>query len=90
MFVFEKEQVIHNIGGVRIGGNPGETSTVLAGTIFYSGHKIVTDPKKGTFDKSAATALVQKQDEMSALLEIRLSFRYSLNLKKLSKNTLIL
>jgi tetrahydromethanopterin S-methyltransferase subunit H len=67
MFVFEKEQVIHNIGGVRIGGNPGETSTVLAGTIFYSGHKIVTDPKKGTFDKSAATALVQKQDEMSAL-----------------------
>lgn len=67
MFVFEKEQLIHTIGGVRIGGNPGETSTVLAGTIFYSGHKIVTDPKKGVFDKAIATSLVQKQDEMSEM-----------------------
>jgi len=67
MFVFEKEQVIHTIGGVKIGGNPGETSTVLAGTIFYSGHKIVSDPKKGVFDKTIATSLVQKQDEMSTM-----------------------
>jgi len=67
MFVFEKEQIIHNIGGVKIGGNPGETSTVLAGTIFYGGHKIVTDTKKGLFDKNAAKALIQKQDEMSQL-----------------------
>lgn len=67
MFVFEKEQVIHTIGGVRIGGNPGETSTVLAGTIFYSGHKIVSDSKKGIFDKAIASSLVQKQDEMSSM-----------------------
>ncbi len=67
MFVFEKEQIIHTVGGVRIGGNPGETSTVLAGTIFYSGHKIVTDPKKGVFDKAIAASLVQKQDEMSEM-----------------------
>ena len=67
MFVFEKEQVIHSIGNVRIGGNPGETATVLAGTIFYSGHKIVTDPKKGLFDKDLASSLVLKQDEMSSM-----------------------
>ena len=67
MFVFEKEQVIHTIGGVKIGGNPGETSTVLAGTIFYGGHKIVTDPKKGVFDKEKATSLIQKQEEMSSI-----------------------
>ena len=66
MFVFEKEQIIHTIGGVKIGGNPGETSTVLAGTIFYGGHKIVSDPKKGLFDKTIAASLIQKQDEMSA------------------------
>jgi tetrahydromethanopterin S-methyltransferase subunit H len=65
VFVFEKEQIIHNIGGVRMGGNPGETATVLAGTIFYGGHKIVTDTKTGIFDKDAATALIQKQDDMS-------------------------
>ncbi len=67
MFVFDKEQIIHTIGGIRIGGNPGETPTVLAGTIFYGGHKIVSDTKKGLFDKETATALVQKQDEMSQL-----------------------
>jgi len=67
VFVFEKEQVIHTIGGVKIGGNPGETPTVLGGTIFYSGHKIVSDSKKGVFDKESATSLIQTQDEMSAL-----------------------
>ena len=67
MFVFEKEQVIYNIGGVKIGGGLSETPTVLAGTIFYGGHKIVDDVKKGTFDKAKATELVKKQDEMSAL-----------------------
>ena len=67
MFVFEKEQIIHKIGGVRIGGNPGETSTVLVGTIFYGGHKIVSDPKKGVFDKDIAASLIQKQDEMSIM-----------------------
>jgi tetrahydromethanopterin S-methyltransferase subunit H len=67
LFVFEKEQIIHNIGGVRIGGNLGETPTVLAGTIFYSGHKIVEDAKKGLFDREKAKNLLLKQDEMSAL-----------------------
>jgi len=66
VFVFEKEQIIHTIGGVKIGGNPGETPTVLGGTIFYSGHKIVSDSKKGVFDKERAISLIQTQDEMSA------------------------
>ncbi|MGY5860316.1 MAG: tetrahydromethanopterin S-methyltransferase subunit H [Candidatus Thorarchaeota archaeon] len=67
MFVFEKEQLIYNIGGVKIGGGLGETPTVLAGTIFYGGHKIIDDVKQGTFDKAKATELVKKQDEMSAM-----------------------
>lgn len=67
MFVFEKEQVIHTIGGVKIGGNLGETPTVLAGTIFYSGHKIVEDAEKGEFDERTAEALLQKQNEMSSI-----------------------
>ncbi len=66
MFIFQKEQVIHTIGGVRIGGNPGELPTVLAGSIFYSGHKIVSDPHRGLFDKSEAETLVNLQDEMSS------------------------
>ena len=67
MFVFEKEQQIHSIGNIRVGGGLGEVPTALAGTIFYSGHKIVEDAEKGTFDKRAAESLVLKQDEMSKL-----------------------
>lgn len=66
VFVFEKEQIIHNIGGVQIGGNLGEIPTVLAGTIFYSGHKLVDDAQRGTFDKKAAEGLVNLQDEVSS------------------------
>jgi tetrahydromethanopterin S-methyltransferase subunit H len=65
LFVFEREQIIHNVGGIKIGGNLGEVPTVLAGTIFYGGHKIVEDAKKGTFDREKARMLILKQDEMS-------------------------
>ncbi|MGQ4911687.1 MAG: tetrahydromethanopterin S-methyltransferase subunit H [Candidatus Thorarchaeota archaeon] len=67
MFMFEKEQLIHTIGRVRVGGNPGENPTVLAGTIFYGGHKIVTDAQAGVFDKKAAEDLLQRQEELSEL-----------------------
>ncbi|MFW9919069.1 MAG: tetrahydromethanopterin S-methyltransferase subunit H [Candidatus Thorarchaeota archaeon] len=66
MFIFQKEQIIHTIGGVRIGGNPGELPTVLAGSIFYSGHKVVSDPLRGIFDRSEAEELINIQDEMSS------------------------
>jgi tetrahydromethanopterin S-methyltransferase subunit H len=59
--VFQKEQYIYDIGGVKIGGNPGETPTVLAGTIFYGGHKLVQDASKGIVDEAAAEELIVKQ-----------------------------
>ncbi len=63
----EKEQVILDVAGVKIGGRLGECPTVLIGTIFYEGHKIVSDHKKGSFDKGAAESLIRKQEEMSQL-----------------------
>jgi tetrahydromethanopterin S-methyltransferase subunit H len=65
MFLFEKEQFVYNIAGTRVGGNPGELPTVLAGTIFYGGHKIVHDPVQGDFDKNAAESLINSQEEMA-------------------------
>lgn len=65
MFRFQKEQSIANIAGVKIGGQPSECPTVLAGTIFYQGHKIVQDEEMGVFDRKAAEALVVGQAELS-------------------------
>ena len=41
MFRFDKEQVVFDFAGVKMGGQPGEYPTVLAGTIFYGGHNII-------------------------------------------------
>jgi tetrahydromethanopterin S-methyltransferase subunit H len=62
---FEKEQKIFEIGKVKIGGQPGELPTVLIGSIFYGGHKIVTDEKKGIFDQKAAEDIINKITSLS-------------------------
>lgn len=65
MFRFDKEQEVLDIAGVKIGGQPGEYPTVLAGTIFYGGHNIIEDENAGIFDKDRAEALIRNQEEMS-------------------------
>ncbi|MHC1564551.1 MAG: tetrahydromethanopterin S-methyltransferase subunit H [Candidatus Hecatellaceae archaeon] len=65
MFRFQREQKIVEVGKVKFGGQPGEYPTVLAGTIFYGGHKIVSDPHKGEFDREKAEALIKRQEELS-------------------------
>ncbi len=65
MFKFEKEQVIYEIGGVKIGGQPGQLPPVMIGSIFYKGHKIVLDEAKGIFDKARAEKLLNEEAEIS-------------------------
>ena len=57
MLEFEKEQKVIKIGGLSIGGQPGEFSTVMIGTVFYAGHRALLDEKTGKFDKN----LVEKE-----------------------------
>lgn len=65
MFRFKREQSVVNLAGVRMGGQPGELASVLCGTIFYQGHKIVEDEERGLFDRAAAEKLVARQGELS-------------------------
>lgn len=67
MFVFDRKQEIYDIAGVKVGGQPGEIATVLAGTIFYAKHYLVEDAEKGIFDKKKAEEVLKKQEEMSDL-----------------------
>ena len=43
MLRFDKEQLVIDVAGMKMGGQPGEYPTVLAGTIFYGGHNIISD-----------------------------------------------
>lgn len=65
MWEFEKDQKTYEIGGVKIGGVPGERPTVLVGSIFYSKHDIVEDERKGIFDRKRAEELINVQEEFS-------------------------
>jgi tetrahydromethanopterin S-methyltransferase subunit H len=65
MFRFEKDQRVHDFNGTRIGGQPGEYPTVLAASIFYNKHEIVTDHRAGIFDEDAAEALWLRCLELS-------------------------
>lgn len=41
MFRFDKEQIVYDIGGVKVGDKRGENPTVLSWTMFYNSHKII-------------------------------------------------
>jgi len=55
----------YDIGGIKVGGEVGENPTVMIGSIFYRGDKIVSDEKAGVFDREKARELISKVEEMS-------------------------
>jgi tetrahydromethanopterin S-methyltransferase subunit H len=62
---FKKQQTVACISGVNVGGQPGENPTCIIPSIFYDGHKIVSDPIKGEFDKQQAETLLNNAEELS-------------------------
>lgn len=64
-FRFEKEQKVCDIGGVKVGGQPGDNPTVLIGSMFHKGDKLIASRKAGTFDKKAARAQLKRLEEIS-------------------------
>jgi tetrahydromethanopterin S-methyltransferase subunit H len=66
MLKFTAEQKTFTIAGIEVGGQPGQRPTLLIGSIFFSGHKIVKDNLKGIFDRDKARALLEGDAEASA------------------------
>lgn len=65
-----KNPKFFEIGGIKVGGNPGEGKTLLIGSIFYKGHKIVENEKKGEFNRELAEKLIKEQEELSDKTEL--------------------
>ena len=65
MFRFNQEQKVFNLGGMKVGGQPGENLPLLIASMFHNKDRIVTD-RKGNFDRSKAAELIKKQEELSA------------------------
>jgi tetrahydromethanopterin S-methyltransferase subunit H len=65
MFQFRARQLEYEINGVKIGGPPWKNPTVLIGTIFYEGHKVVKDWKEGLIDVLRAEAILKNLEELT-------------------------
>jgi|TARA_B100001964_G_C14257346_1_gene613186 tetrahydromethanopterin S-methyltransferase subunit H len=69
MYKFDKKQDVYKIGGVKIGGSPGENCTFMIGSMFYTGHKKVleksSDREKGIFNKTKAETLINNLETIS-------------------------
>jgi tetrahydromethanopterin S-methyltransferase subunit H len=74
MLRFEKEQKIFEIGNVKIGGQPGELPTVLIGSIFWLGQKMVQDANKGVFNAKEAEDIINKMQSLSDLTGVPFLF----------------
>ncbi len=65
MFKFNTEQKVYQVGKVKIGSQPGELPTVLIGSIFWLGQKMVMDANQGIFDAKQAEEIINKMETLS-------------------------
>jgi tetrahydromethanopterin S-methyltransferase subunit H len=65
LFDYSVEQKTYEIHGVKIGGQPGLVPTVMVGSMFYNGDKIVKDPNKGIFEETKAEECLKNSEEAS-------------------------
>lgn len=61
----KKKQRIYEFCGFRVGGQPGELSTVLVGNVFYKGMPEVSNHKEGIFDKKAVSKWIRVAEALS-------------------------
>ena len=66
MFQLSTEQKICNIGGVEVGGQPGQLPAVVVSSIFQKGDRVFEGAKrKEGFNEKKARELLEKQDKLS-------------------------
>lgn len=64
MFRFERKQMVCELAGIRVGGQPGENPPLLIASMFHNKDRILHD-RKGNFDRTRASELIKKQEELS-------------------------
>jgi tetrahydromethanopterin S-methyltransferase subunit H len=62
MFKFQAKQLVHRIGGVDFGGQPGQRRTVMIGSLFYPRHSLVQDRVQGAVDERRLAMVLRDMD----------------------------
>jgi len=64
-FRFERDQKVCNIGGIKVGGQPGENPPLLLASLFQKGDKLVESRKNRKFDREGAAARIEEMEQIS-------------------------
>ncbi len=65
MLKLEAKQIIFEISGFKIGGQPGELPTVLVGNVFYKGMPEISNHQEGLFDKEKVLKWLRLAEKLS-------------------------
>ena len=65
MFRYERDQKVCTIGGMKVGGQPGERAPLLIGNMFQKGDLILESRKEGRFDRRAAQQRIHEVERFS-------------------------
>lgn len=64
MLKFGKKQKVFTIGGVKVGGQPGENAPLLIGNMFQKGDKLLESRKERKFDRVGAEARIRELERL--------------------------
>ncbi len=64
-FRYEKEQKVCDIGGMKVGGQPGENPPLLIASLFQKGDKLVESRKQRKFDHQGAAERISEMERFS-------------------------
>lgn len=65
MFRYELDQKVCTIGGVKIGGQPGENPPLLIANMFQKGDVVLKSRKEGIFNREAAMERIREMERFS-------------------------
>ena len=65
MLKFDKEQKVCTIGGIKVGGQPGENAPLLIGNMFQKGDTLIESRKERKFNKTEAEERIHEMERLS-------------------------
>jgi len=65
MFSYAREQKVCNIGGIKVGGQPGENAPLLIGSMFQKGDQLIESRKEGKFNREGARERIREMERFS-------------------------
>ena len=65
MLRYDLEQKVFNIGGIKVGGQPGENAPLLIGNMFQKGDTLIESRKERKFNKQEAQERIHEMERLS-------------------------